>query len=195
MRALVVHAHPDPDSFSRALRSAVERGLAAAGHDVDVIDLYAEDFVAAMTEEERRAYSGDSPIRSDHVARHAELVKRAEALVFVYPTWWWGMPAIMKGWLDRVLVPGVAFTLGEGRRPTPGLRHVRRLVGVSTYGASRLEMRFFNDSGRRTIARTIRMLTRRRARTTWLAMYRLDQASERERRSFLDTVEAKMAAL
>ena len=195
MRALVVHAHPNSDSFSHALRAAVERGLANGGHEADMMDLYADGFVAAMTEEERRAYSGASPIVSEQVAGYVERLKQAEALVFVYPTWWWGMPAVMKGWFDRVLLPGVAFVLEEGKRPQPALRHVRRLVGVTTYGASQAEMRFFQDAGRRTVTRTLRTLTRRRTTTTWLGMYRLDGASDAERSQFLDQVEQRMAQL
>jgi NAD(P)H dehydrogenase (quinone) len=104
MRVLVVHAHPDPKSFNRALCDAAVKVLRSNGHDVHIIDLYAEQFVAAMTRAERVAYETDSPIQCDQVRKHAELVKGADAFVFVYPTWWFGMPAVMKGWLERGLV-------------------------------------------------------------------------------------------
>lgn len=194
MRVLVVHAHPDPGSFSRALRESAVRGLVAAGHLVDVIDLYEEGFGAAMSEAERRAYETPEPIKDPTVARMARLVSAAEAIVFVYPTWWWGLPAILKGWLDRVLVPGVAFTLGDGP-PRPALINVRRLVGITTYGSSWLYMRLFNDAGRRTIGRALRMVCHPRARVRWLPMYSIDTAPAARRQAFLATVERRMATL
>ena len=78
-----------------------------------MLDLYAVGFAAAMSPEERHAYHGDEPIIDPLVAEHAALVLRADALVFVYPTWWSGLPAILKGWLERVMVPGVGFRFDE----------------------------------------------------------------------------------
>ena len=137
MRALVVHAHPSPDSLSAALFATATTTLRRGGHEVAALDLYAEHFAPAMSAEERRAYLTDSPICSPQVARHAELVRWADALVFVYPTWWAGPPAALKGWLERVLVPGVAFHLDERtNKVVSDLRHVRTVVGISTYRSS-----------------------------------------------------------
>lgn len=197
MRCLVLHAHPDPDSFNTSLLRRVERGLRAAGHEVDTVDLCQSDFDPRMSEDEHRHYytlvdDGPAghldPVVADHMAR----VARAEMLVFVYPTWWSGLPAVMKGWLERVLLPGFAFTLTD-KGVTPALTNVRHLVGVTTYGSGRLEVALLGDAGRRTIGRTLRLLCRRRCRTTWLAMYRLDTATDAERRGFLDRVEREMA--
>ncbi|MDQ1424363.1 MAG: hypothetical protein QOD72_1861, partial [Acidimicrobiaceae bacterium] len=97
----MVHAHPNPDSFNAAVCQTVIDTLTRHGHGVDAIDLYAEEFVPAMTTEEHRAYLTEHPILSEQVRRYAELVTRADALVFVYPTWWSGLPAMLKGWLER----------------------------------------------------------------------------------------------
>ena len=99
MLTLLVVAHPSPDSYSRAVAARAETGLITAGHEVIVLDLYAMGVRAAMTAEERLAYHGDSPILDPMIAEHADLVQRAEAIVFVYPTWWSGLPAVLKGWL------------------------------------------------------------------------------------------------
>jgi hypothetical protein len=70
------------------------------------------------------------------------------ALVFVYPTWWSGLPAILKGWLERVLVPGVGFVLDERtNKVRPGLGQVRHLVGISTYGSPRSYVRSSTTTG------------------------------------------------
>ncbi len=137
MRALVVHADPSPDGLSASLFDTATTTLRRCGHEVAALDLYAEHFAPAMSAEERRAYLTDSPICSEQVARHAELVRWADTLVFVYPTWWAGPPAALKGWLERVLVPGVAFHLDERtNKVVSDLRHVRAVVGISTYHSS-----------------------------------------------------------
>jgi putative NADPH-quinone reductase len=194
-RALVVHAHPDPDSYSRALRDRAVAGLGRGGWHVDVVDLYASGFRPAMSLEERRAYHGPEPVLDPAVQEQVALVQRARALVFVYPTWWWGVPAVLKGWLERVLVPGVGFVFDARHHVRPGLTHVDRLVGISTYGARRAEMAFFNDAGRRTILRALRLNTGRRCRTTWLALYGMDRTDAAAREAFAAKVDAAMARL
>ena len=160
------------------------------------IDLYAEDFAPAMSAEERRAYPTDSPICSPQVARHAELVRWADALVFVYPTWWAGPPAVLKGWLERVLVPGVAFHLDERtHKVVSDLRHVRTVVGISTYRSSWAGVRLVHDSGRRIFLRALRMVCARTCRTTWLALYSVDAATSSEREAFLARVQQRLGRL
>jgi NAD(P)H dehydrogenase (quinone) len=194
--ALVVVAHPSTDSYCRALAARAETGLLAAGHEVVVLDLYALGVRAAMTTEEREAYHGASPIRDPLIADHAALVQRAEALVFVYPTWWSGLPAILKGWLERVMVPGVGFVLDERtNKVRPGLRQMRHLVGISTYGSPRGYVRLVNDNGRRVVTRALRMSCGFRARTTWLGLYAIDTSTPAQRQAFLAHVEQKMAGL
>ncbi len=197
VRFLVVHAHPDPASFNRALCDAVVDGLKIAGHEVALIDLYADQFDARLSHEERTEYEGPEPIRHPLVKQYADLVKSSEGLVFVYPTWWWGPPAILKGFLDRVLVPGVSFTLDpKTNKVVPGLAHVRRIAGVSTYGSSWASMRLFNDAGRRLVMRCVRALAPVvRCNTTWLALYRLDHATPERREAFLAKVRHKMSRL
>ena len=136
MQALVVIAHPCDDSFNHAAARSAIRGLERAGHDVDVIDLYGVGFRTAMSLAERVAYETDQPVIDSQVADHVTRVRAAQILVFVYPTWWSGLPAILKGWLERVLVPGVGFRLDERTgKVKPGLQHVRRIIGISTYGS------------------------------------------------------------
>jgi putative NADPH-quinone reductase len=193
--ALVVVAHPAADSYCHALAARARSGLAAAGHEVVVLDLYAQGFVAAMSAAERHAYHGDRPIVDPLVADHAALVQRAEMLVFVYPTWWSGLPAILKGWLERVMVPGVGFVLDERtNKVRPGLGQMRRIVGISTYGSPRSYVRLVNDNGRRIISRALRVSCGPRVRVSWHALYSIDTATAAQRQAFLARVEQKMAS-
>jgi NAD(P)H dehydrogenase (quinone) len=196
MLALVVVAHPSTDSFCQELAARTVTGLRAAAHDVVVLDLYAEGFRVALTAEERLAYHGDEPIVDPMVARHADLVSRAEALVFVYPTWWSGLPAILKGWLERVMVPGVGFRFDEGSgKVRPGLGQVRHIVGISTYGSPRTHVRLINDNGRRTLTRALRLSCGLHVRTHWLGLYAVDTSRVTGRVEFAARVEREMAAL
>jgi putative NADPH-quinone reductase len=196
MRALVVIAHPCDDSFCHAAAERAVAGLTAAGHHIDTIDLYADGFRTAMSLDERLAYHTDDPILDDQVAAHAALLQRAQILVFVYPTWWSTVPAILKGWLERVMVPGVGFVFDErSGRVRPGLKQVRRLIGISTYGSPRLAVRLVNDNGRRTITRTLRMSCGLRTNTEWLGLYGMDDSTPADRTAFLARIEQRLAGV
>src|ERR1700709_1515843 len=127
MRALVVLAAPDPASFTHRIAETVVTSLRAAGHSFVVHDLSAECFAAAMSTAEREAYHGTQPVLDPLVRTHVDDVLAADTLIFVYPTRWSTLPATLKGWLERVMVPGVGFVFDERHRVRPGLLHVRRL--------------------------------------------------------------------
>lgn len=192
MRITVVHAHPAEKSFSRAVLNTVLDAL--DGHEIDLCDLYADDFHPVLTDSEHREYLGDDPIQDPLVRRYAEYVQRAEALVFVYPTWWSGLPAILKGWFDRVMVQGVAFGFDHKHRIQPELHHVRRIAGVTTYGSSRLVTLLGVDGGRRTLHRTLRVAAGWRTRTTWLGLHSMDTADDAQRQQFLERVRREFAS-
>ena len=196
MKVLLVVAHPCHDSYTYACAAAATRGLTRGGHTVDTIDLDAESFRPDMSRDEHIAYESDAPILDPMVDDHAGRLLAADAIVFVYPTWWSGLPAVLKGWLERVMVPGVGFTLDpQSRKVQPGLRNIRRIVGISTYGSPWRYVKLMNDNGRRIITRALRMSCGWRARTTWLALYALDTADEERRRGHLEHIESRLAAL
>jgi putative NADPH-quinone reductase len=195
MRVVLVVAHPDPNSFSHAIASTATASLTRAGHTVTVLDLYAEEFRAAMSLDERLAYHSERPILDPMAERHAGIVKHAEALVFVYPTWWSTVPAILKGWLERVMVPGVGFVFDEKQHVRRGLTHVHRIVGISTYGSPRIYVRALHDNGRRTLLRALRLNTAIFTRRSWLGLYRMDNRTMEQRAAFLRRVDRKLRSL
>ncbi len=194
MRALVVHAHPLTESYGSAVRDAAVRGLTAGGHDVDLLDLYAEGFVAAMTRREWLHHrTGDAP-RPPDVSAHGARLRAADALVLVYPTWWGGPPAILKGWFDRVWVDGVAYVLDPGAdRIRPLLRNLRRLVVVTTHGSPKRINAIEGEPGKRLVGRQLRVLCHPLARTRWVACYGMDTADDAARGAFLARVERRLA--
>jgi putative NADPH-quinone reductase len=175
------------------VRDRVVAGLRAGGHDVDVLDLYAEGFEPCLSAEEWRAHQTGISAKPHDVMAQAERLTRAQALVLVYPTWWGAQPAIMKGWLDRVWVDGVAYTLPAGaNRVRPLLHDVRRLAAVTTHGSPKWINVIEGEPGKRLVLRQLRSLCHPLVRTTWLALYGLDRTSEARRRAFLDRVERKL---
>ncbi len=188
MRVLVVFCHPVPDSFGAACRDRALAGLAAGGHEVRLTDLYGDGFEPAMSLPERQAHA--EPGVAPELQRYADDLAWADTLVLVYPTWWGGQPAMLKGWIDRVWVAGVAWELPAGSAVLrPLLGNVRRIVVVTTHGSSKLVNALQGEGGKRTVFRSIRLMCSPRTRTTWCAMYGLDRATATDREQFLDRVE------
>ena len=194
MKAAVVVAHPNAESFTHELARRAHAGLVAAGHDATLVDLYAIGFGAAMSAAERAAYHGETPVIDPLVQSQVDLISSIDTIVFVYPTWWSGLPAILKGWLERVMVPGVGFRFDERTgKVRPGLTNVRRIVGISTYGSPRWYVRHTNDNGRRTLLRALWLSTGWRTSRRWLAMYALDTTTLDQRREFAAHVERTLS--
>ncbi|MBM3601597.1 MAG: NAD(P)H-dependent oxidoreductase [Alphaproteobacteria bacterium] len=195
MRCLVVYAHPVDTSFCAALRATAIDALQSAGHEVRQIDLYAEQFDPVMSRAERLAYhlpgTNEGPVHE-----HVRDIRWAQALVFVYPTWWYGLPAILKGWLDRVWLPHVTFTLPSDGSAIRGLMdNIEFLVVVTTAGASWFWLTLMGNPGRTTIMRGVRALCRRRCRKLWLAHYSMDRSTAGSRGAFLARIRKRLGAL
>ena len=191
MNIVVVLGHPSADSYCAAIFERIIRALEARpAHSVTAIRLADEKFVTAMSSAERVAYETANPLICAETKRHAEILQQAEALIFVYPTWWSGLPAQLKGWLERVFVLGVAFRFNKNGKIRPNLNNVRHIIGVSTYGSPWRYVKLINDNGRRTLTRAIRMSTGLRTRTMWRGIYALDTCTQQQREKFVtDTVQ------
>jgi NAD(P)H dehydrogenase (quinone) len=189
MRALVVYCHPEPASFNAAIRDLVLDRLRDAGAEVRLHDLYAQGFAPVLTQGEWQGYL-ESPANRAPVAAQADDIAWCDTLIFVYPTWWYGLPAMLKGWLDRVLLPDVAFLMPDGANRTirPGLTHITRLGVFTTCGASRWLTFLVGAPGKRTILRGVRLLCARRCRTAFAAHYLMDSSTPATRAAHLARV-------
>lgn len=177
MRALVVYCHPNPGSFTAAVRDTVLARLDAGGAEVRLHDLYAMRFQPVLTAEEWQGYL-DSPGNRVPVAEMVRDLEWCDTLIFVYPTWWYGLPAMLKGWLDRVLLPEVAFEMPKapGETIRRGLTHITGLGVFTTCGASWWLTRLIGAPGRRTLMRGVGLLLAPRARRVFAAHYLMDSA-------------------
>lgn len=194
MRVLYLYAHPLPDSFHAAIHRAALEGLSRAGHEVDVCDLYAEGFDPVLSPAERRDYH-DEALNRRLVAGYVARLEAAEALVLSFPTWCFGMPAILKGFLDRVFLPGVSFKLGQDGIARPALKNIRKIAAAVTYGRPRHVAWYMGDPPRKTVTRYLRMITGWRARADYIALYDMNRASAARREAFLAEVARRMARL
>jgi NAD(P)H dehydrogenase (quinone) len=115
----------------------------------------------------------------------------------VYPAWWYGMPAMLKGYFDRVWLPGVAFDVTpDGRVLTDRLRRIRRIIVVTTYGGSWWLVRIvLGDPARKLVSRAIRALCAPGCRVDWYVHYNMDRATPRQLGRFLERVRAGVARL
>ena len=191
-RALVVYCHPLEASFVRIVRDRTVDALRAGGAEVRINDLHADGFDPTFSAVERARHlcpGADESLRS-----YVDDLRWCDTLVFVYPTWWSGQPAMLKGWMERVWVNGVAWELpGGASRLVPRLTNVRRLVAVTTHGSSKFVNAVQGEAGKRTLTRSLRAMCHPLARTTWIAMYGIDTSSDDDRKRFLTTVDRKLA--
>jgi NAD(P)H dehydrogenase (quinone) len=193
MRVLVIFCHPDKVSLGSTLHITVIEALSASGHTVTDLDLYGEGFDPVFSLEDRINYN-DTPKYRELVEHYASQLAAAEALVVIYPTWWFGMPAMLKGYFDKVWAPGVAYDVRPGGVvDTSRLSHIRRVAVVTTYGGTWLFIRIFmGDPARRLFTRGIRHLCGRHCAVDWLAIYNMNEPDPGKIGKFIARVKRKM---
>ena len=169
-RALVLFAHPCAESFSAGLHKVVVDTLTAA---------------------ERRFYhdlaSNTAPVQS-----YVDRLQQAQALVLVFPVWNYGFPAILKGFFDRVFLPGVSFRLVDGK-VKPNLTNIRKIAAVTTYGGTRLKTFLAGDPPRRVVTRSIRYVCQAE-KLRCLALHDMNRVTDGQRTAHLVRVKAEMEA-
>lgn len=195
MRILVVYCHPVPTSYAAALRDCALAALARAGHETRLLDLYREGFDPVMSPLERERYLTDGDANIAGVQPHVDALRWAEGLLFVFPTWYFGPPAMLKGWLERTWLPGVAFRVPrfKGDRQGPLMQHVRWLGVITTSGSPRWWLFVLGDPVRRLFARALRALFARRCRVRWLQLYSMNNTTPEDRARFLARVDRVLA--
>ncbi|MEY3665343.1 MAG: hypothetical protein RLZZ153_1525 [Pseudomonadota bacterium] len=197
MRLLIVFCHPDPESFGAAIYRTACEALRSAGHELRCIDLYADGFNPVFTLEEKRSYLGDTARNIAGVASHVEALKWAEGWVAVYPSWFYGLPAMFKGWLERVWLPGVAFTVAKAKQRRIGgeLSNIRLFIGITTSGSPWWWLKLIGDPGRSLLMKGLRPLYARHCQRHWLQLCNMNHVTADERDDFLQRVYRELSAL
>ena len=197
MKLLLVYCHPDPSSFCAAVRQAAASSLREAGHELCEIDLYAEGFNPVLSVDEKRSYLTDTARNIEGVAAHVEVLRWAEGWVVVYPTWFYGVPAMLKGWLERVWLPGVTFRIAKAKQHTIGgeLKNIRLFVGITTSGSPWWWLKVVGDPGRSLFMKALRPLYARRCTMRWLQLFNMNHATAADRELFLQRVRQVLVRL
>ncbi|MCI1641960.1 MAG: NAD(P)H-dependent oxidoreductase [Actinomyces sp.] len=191
---VIVYAHPYPGSFSRAVLEAATAGAADAGRETEVIDLCADGFAPAYDESELALFH-EGGTRDPLVERYQRLLERADALVLIAPVWWNDIPAILKGFIDKVMKQKWAYEpTATGTRGVLGtwIRSVTVLT-TSTSPTWYLRAACGNPIGSVLLGSTFRQLGVRRRR--WLNLGRISGGGAQRRGKHLARVRREIAAL
>lgn len=193
MRVHVIHAHPVETSFNRALFDAVVDELSSKGHEVDALNLYDEQFDAVLSREERLNYHEVPGNLTPAIKPYVDRLRAADGVIFVHPVWNYGYPAILKGYFDRIFLPGVAFVLeggGDRGKLVPNLKNIKKAAFVTTYGGNRLRTMIMGDPPRRIARRwgwaTFRTLPK------YLALYDMNNCTPEQLNGFIQTVRSEI---
>lgn len=139
MKVSIILGHQHPGSFNHAIAATAKETLGAAGHTVWFHDLYAENFDAILPHEEIAG-----PVTNPLVQQHLEEIAEADGIVIVHPNWWAMPPAILKGWIDRVMRQGVAYKFENGA-PKGLLKAQTALVFTTSNTPKEIELKWFGD--------------------------------------------------
>lgn len=191
MRVLYVYCHPLEESFHAAIRREALAGLTEAGHKIDLADLYVDRFDPVMWQDERRDYH-DLSKNQTRVADYVARLRAAEALIVQFPVWSFGPPAMLKGWFDRLFMPGVAFDLTDPADVRPMLTNLRRIAGITTYGRPWWNAFLVGNPPKKIMTRYVPRFSAG-ARVDYFPLYHMNVASEQTRKAFIAKIRAEMA--
>jgi NAD(P)H dehydrogenase (quinone) len=192
MRVLYVYCHPLPESFHAAIRDGALQGLQKAKHSVDLLDLYAEGFDPVLSADARRRYH-DTDRNRQGLEQYVSRLLSADALVLQFPTWSFGPPAMLKGFLDRMFMPGVAFDLSDPSHVRPILHNITKMAGIVTYGRPWHNALYMGNPPRKIVKRYVPSFIKKGAPVSYHALYHMNVATKEKRKWFIDKVSAAMA--
>jgi NAD(P)H dehydrogenase (quinone) len=191
MRVLYLYCHPLPESFHAGIRDAGVAALKQAGHEVDLCDLYAEGFNPVLSEDGRRHYH-DTSVNQIGLEGYVQRLQAADGLVVQFPTWCFGMPAMLKGFFDRLIMPGVAFDISNPAK-VQSLLSLKRVAGIATYGRPRYMALYMGDPPRKIVKRYLGWYAGKGARVDYHALYHLNVATDAKRKGFIAKVAREFA--
>lgn len=194
MKCLVVVAHPIADSLCHSLARSAIQALTKAGHEVQIEDLYQAEFSPSLTVSERQSYYAP-PFDSSATQSQIERLLSAEALVLAFPTWWFGFPAILKGWFDRVWAPGIAYDHATDLGPIkPRLHNLQRALVITSLGSPWWVDRLLLWQPVKRVLKTALLGTCAPAcRFEMLSLYKAERLSAKQVELFCSRIQRKLA--
>jgi len=196
MRILLVLAHPLAESFNAAIAVEIRKALSENGHEVDFLDLYAEDFDPRLSASERRGYY-DDPYDSSGVDDIARRIRTADGLFLVFPQWSFNMPAMMKGFFDRIFAPGIGFEHNPtGGLIKPALGNLDYVWAFTTTGSPWWVVNLYmGHPVRRLLKRGTRSYCPKMPGFRMVNMHGVDSSTDRQRKAHLKRVRRAVLSL
>ena len=184
MSILYIYSHPLEQSLHGAIKN---RALEVLGPDIDFLDLNAEGFNPVLSGQERALYH-DQECNREQVQPYVDRLNAASTWILQFPTWNFGPPAILKGFLDRVFVPGSAFDLSNPKKTAPLMTHLERVIGIVTYGQPRHIAWWMGDPPRKLVKRHLPWYAGGGARVDYHALYHVNALTEQKGQAFIERV-------
>lgn len=196
MKVAIVFNHPYEGSYCTAILDAVTRGLVQGGHEVDLLHLDNDGFDPVMTAADLKAFRAKEPVDPQVVA-YKDRLAQADQLVFIFPIWWELMPALTKGFIDRVIFPGVAYdyTNPQNTRMRPLWGNLKGVTVVTTMNTPGwlYALLFGNAIKKALVLGTFWKMGYRNVK--WLSFNRVKAVPKGRRDRWLQKLERRFAAL
>lgn len=199
MRTLIVYNHPREGSFCSAVREAVENGLKTGNHEYKVVDLDRDGFDPVMREKDLKAFVTAGRIGEDGleevdplVLRYMKMMRWAEQIVMIFPIWWMTTPAMTKGFIDKVIFPGIVYKM-EGGKLVSKLSSLKQVTIITTMNTpSEVYQDVFGNSLEGSLIKgTFNQIGIHDIR--WISLNMVKQAGDEKRWVWLDEIETEFA--
>ncbi|TKG93791.1 flavodoxin family protein [Puteibacter caeruleilacunae] len=193
MRTLIVFNHPYEGSYCNAILQSTMTGLRKAKHEVDLIYLDKEDFNPVMTRDDLKAFVMREPVDPKVIA-YKKRLEQADQIIFIFPIWWELMPALTKGFIDKVIFPGVAYDYKEnGLGMKPLLNKLQKVTMITTMNTPGLAYRllFGNAIKKALLLGTFWKMGYKKRE--WISLNMVKMASDKDRQKWLHKIECKFA--
>jgi len=194
MKVAIVFNHPYEGSYCNAILESVKSGLQKANHEIDIIHLDKEGFNPVMTAQDLKAFRDKEPVDTK-VIEYKNRLEHADHLVFIFPIWWELMPALMKGFIDKVIFPGVAYDYvnGSNTRMKPLMTNIKGVTVITTMNTPRVLYRLiFGNAVHKALMRgTFWKLGYKNRK--WISYNMVKQVSDEKRKSWLGKLENTFA--
>lgn len=201
MKTLIVYNHPHEGSFCSAIREAVENGLKTGGHEYKVIDLDKDGFDPVMRPKDLKAFVAAGKIGEDGledvdplVLRYMKMLRWAEQIVMIFPIWWMTTPAMTKGFIDKVIFPGIVYKM-EGGKLISMLSSLKQVTIITTMNTpSEVYHDVFGNSLEGSLIKgTFNQIGIHDIR--WISLNMVKQCGDEKRWVWLDEIETEFAQM
>lgn len=195
MRVTIIFNHPYEGSYCNAILETVSKGLRKANHEIDLIHLDNDQFNPVMTSSDLKAFRDKSPV-DPKVLEYKEKLEKADHLIFIFPIWWELMPAMTKGFIDKVIFPGVAYdyTNKENTRMKPLFNKIKGVTVITTMNTPKLLYRLFfgNAIKKALILGTFWKIGYKNRK--WISFNNVKKVSQEKRIKWLEGLETRFSS-